>query len=372
MYISRKVYSGDVLLLGVLLCVVGCASVSKPPLSAKTQAEALSHFSLGLLAADNEDSAAAYDHFQTALRLDPDAETVYAPAVAVSLDLGKKAEALRLAKEQIKRHPDAPAPQLLLAKVYALTGRPDLAEPLFNHLHEVFPNDPDVLNQYIRSALTSPSLITAETGINLLTAFHGKFPGTEASFCCLMLLHAGKKDYAKALEVAREIEALSLKNNSANLLSPSFYYQYASLHERTGERDAAEKLFFRVIESGEQPLTSASQNYIAYMWAERGEKLEQALALIRNALAFSPENDAFIDTLGWIYYMQGRYSEALDELKKACAISGDDPAILEHLGDTYLKLGQPDAALEQWEKAFKIDPESERLIERLKKHRNAD
>ena len=101
------------------------------------------------------------------------------------------------------------------------------------------------------------------------------------------------------------------------------------------------------------------------MWAERGEKLDMGLVLIRKALASDPENGAFLDTLGWIYYMQGRYIDALNELQKAKQTVDGDPAVWGHLGDTYLKLGNLNAAIEHWKKALNLNPDSRQLIERL-------
>jgi tetratricopeptide (TPR) repeat protein len=225
------------------------------------------------------------------------------------------------------------------------------------------------LNQYVYSLLKNPSPGSVKNGIKLLTGFHEQSPEIAETLYYLMMLQSEQKEYAQALETAGKAETLFLKNNNTNLLNGTFYYQYASLYERTGQSPEAEKLFFKVIESGEMPVASAAKNYIAYMWAERGEKLDLALTLIQDALKTQPENGAFLDTLGWIYYMQGQYDKALDELKKACGITGDDPTILEHLGDTYLKLGRTAEAVQQWEKALKIDPESPRLLERLKANR---
>ena len=84
------------------------------------------------------------------------------------------------------------------------------------------------------------------------------------------------------------------------------------------------------------------------------------------ALAEEPENGAFLDTLGWIYYMQGRYAEALEQLQKAKVQVEDDPTVWEHLGDTYLKLNNRSAAVEHWKKAIELAPDNEKLVERLR------
>ncbi len=75
------------------------------------------------------------------------------------------------------------------------------------------------------------------------------------------------------------------------------------------------------------------------MYAERGQNLDEAIQLIEKALEIEPENGYFIDSLGWAYYQQGRYPEALRELKRAVERAKDDPVIFEHLGDAYAKNG---------------------------------
>ncbi len=85
------------------------------------------------------------------------------------------------------------------------------------------------------------------------------------------------------------------------------------------------------------PKHAESYNYIGYMYAEKGTNLAEAIQLIQQALALEPENGYFIDSLGWAYYQQGRYPEALRELKRAVSLAKEDPVLYEHLGDAYLK-----------------------------------
>ena len=75
------------------------------------------------------------------------------------------------------------------------------------------------------------------------------------------------------------------------------------------------------------------------MYAERGQNLAEAVDLINKALALEPDNGYFIDSLGWAYYQQGKYPDALRELKRAVDKAKEDPVIFEHLGDAYIKNG---------------------------------
>ena len=102
------------------------------------------------------------------------------------------------------------------------------------------------------------------------------------------------------------------------------------------------------------------------MYAERGINLGEAVDLIQQALALDPENGYFIDSLGWAYYQQGKYSEALRELQRAADRAKEDPEIFDHLGDAYLKNGQIEEAISAWERALQVDKEN-RTSESVKK-----
>ena len=230
-------------------------------------------------------------------------------------------------------------------------------------------NNPAVLNQYIQSLLTGQSPVSPQAAIDLLESFHRLSPKVIEALYYLALLQAEEEEYAKALENARRFEALAQSQENTELLDGFFYYQYAVLHERTGQLEDAEKFFFKAIELGSPETIASAQNYIAYMWAERGEKLELGLDLIEKALAADPNNAAFIDTLGWIYYMQGNYKEALNQLETASELFSEDSTIWEHLGDTYLKLGNPSAAREHWKKALELSPEAEHLNKRIEENK---
>ena len=75
------------------------------------------------------------------------------------------------------------------------------------------------------------------------------------------------------------------------------------------------------------------------MYAEKGVNLNEAVQLIEKALELEPKNGYYVDSLGWAFYQQGRYPEALRELKRAVELAKDDAVIFEHLGDASLKTG---------------------------------
>jgi len=110
--------------------------------------------------------------------------------------------------------------------------------------------------------------------------------------------------------------------------------------------------------SGGRALTERFANFLGYFYAERNQKLKEAETLVKKALKKEPDNAAFLDSLGWVYYKQatvlgqkGRLNDALSYLKRAAA-KGQDPVIQEHLGDVYLASGQQKKALQAYRRAL--------------------
>ena len=103
----------------------------------------------------------------------------------------------------------------------------------------------------------------------------------------------------------------------------------------------------------------ALNNY-AYSLASRGEKLNEALEMVNEALEIDPENPSYLDTKGWIYFKKKEYEKAKKYIEMANELDQDNAEIMEHLGDIYFKLDNKDKAITFWKKASSlIDDNSE-------------
>ncbi len=136
----------------------------------------------------------------------------------------------------------------------------------------------------------------------------------------------------------------------ANLL-----FMLGSALERTKRyREAADR--FRQVLTLE-PDNGLALNYLGYMWADNGENLEEALALVRRAVELDPTNGAFVDSLGWTLYRLGEYDQARRHLERANQLTPKDSTILEHLGDVYAALGDVERARAAYREAFALNDE---------------
>ena len=43
------------------------------------------------------------------------------------------------------------------------------------------------------------------------------------------------------------------------------------------------------------------------MLADRGVKLDDALAMVQKAVQLDPQDYAYLDSLGWVYFKMGQY-----------------------------------------------------------------
>ena len=128
-----------------------------------------------------------------------------------------------------------------------------------------------------------------------------------------------------------------------------------------GRLDEAEEWLQQVLD--EYPDDVGANNDLGYLWADENKHLGRALKMIWLAVAAEPENRAYRDSLGWVFYRLGRFPEAVAELEKAVDEKQPDGTILDHLGDAYEKLGRHDQALAAWRRAkaaFEKDKETEK------------
>jgi tetratricopeptide (TPR) repeat protein len=124
-------------------------------------------------------------------------------------------------------------------------------------------------------------------------------------------------------------------------------------YERTGKRERAVVEFRRLL--GDDPDFHAALNYLGYMFAERGENLDEARKLIEKAVALEPDNGAYVDSLGWVYYRLGRFEDARAALERATRLETGDGTVQEHLGDVYGAMGQPERAGEAYRRALQLE-----------------
>jgi tetratricopeptide (TPR) repeat protein len=171
-----------------------------------------------------------------------------------------------------------------------------------------------------------------------------------------VLIEMGRKEYKDAIE---RIETLRKERPDEARLLSLLSGCYGELNQTDKQIEILEKL---VAMAPRDPLYT---NNLGYFLAERQQDLTRAEKLIRNSLRANPAAVSTIDSLGWVFYKQGRFGRAgevfLGLLEKAKAYDAENPEsepmvhpiILDHAGDTFWQLGWKKLALEAWSHALK-------------------
>ncbi|EMY79016.1 tetratricopeptide repeat protein [Leptospira weilii serovar Ranarum str. ICFT] len=181
----------------------------------------------------------------------------------------------------------------------------------------------------------------------------------------LGIVLASREKYKEALE---ELNA-AIETESGNGV---YYFYRASVHEKLEHQDFMEKDLKKSIEI--DPGNPMAYNYLGYYLSEKGIRLDESLALVRKAVELAPDNEAYQDSLGWIFFKLGNHDEALLHLQLAYQILKDkgeeDPVILEHIGDVYKEKSQAINATAYWEKSLKLFKKKEDISRIQKKLQN--
>ena len=131
----------------------------------------------------------------------------------------------------------------------------------------------------------------------------------------------------------------------------------SSLESSRGNVEPAEELLEQTLD--EVPDDAGAKNDLAYLWSTQKKNLHRAILMSQEALQEEPENYAYLDTLGWIYFQIGELEQAKKYLTKALE-KETDPVACSHFGDVYLALKDPESAkkyftqaLEEFQKSMK-------------------
>lgn len=224
--------------------------------------------------------------------------------------------------------------------------RYDRAEAVARAALDRNPNQPRMVRLRAQALLKGGKASEAN---KLLEDGVAKFPTSREFVVGLADLYADQKrtdDAVRVLEQARKAfgddQALALR--------------IANAYEGGGRVADAEKELRKLL--ADDPLNAEAINSLSYMFAEHNLKLAEAVELAERALKIEPGNPAFMDTLGWALFKQGRTDEAAQSLEKAATALTGNSVIQDHHGDVLAKRGKNAEAVAAWQRALDGDGES--------------
>ena len=144
----------------------------------------------------------------------------------------------------------------------------------------------------------------------------------------------------------------------------SVRYARALVAEKLGDLDMVESDLQTILK--QEPANAQVLNALGYTLADRTNRYEEALTYIQRALELEPDDAAVVDSMGWVLYRMGNYSQAIEHLRRAAQLS-QDPEIAAHLGEVLWVSGDKDGALKIWEKSLKDNPDDKILMDIMKR-----
>ena len=186
---------------------------------------------------------------------------------------------------------------------------------------------------------------------------------TDAAVADVKKLIDGKNDLAIQLSLAelymkgKKFDDAARSLDAAEKLADSqeekidVWFKRGAMFERQKNVAAAETEFRKIL--AVVPDNSPTLNYLGYMLTDRNVRLTEALAMIQKAVDNEPNNGAYLDSLGWVYFRMGRLQEAEDNMRRAVDLTPHDPTMRDHYAEVLFKASKVKEAIAQWEESLR-------------------
>jgi tetratricopeptide (TPR) repeat protein len=263
--------------------------------------------------------------FDQAHRLSPKDALITSYLIDANISSRKYGAALQLARQARAENPGDLTLARLEAQALRLDGKPDMGVAV---LEEALKNHAEEPAAYVALAQIYQDVSRGPQAVKLLQDAQRKFPS-----------------------------------------SISIPFQLGAVFDKQKNFAAAETAFRQVLER--EPDNAGALNYLGYMLAERGERLEESVGYLKRALEKEPDNGSFLDSLGWAYFKAGKLDLAEENLRRAAEQLKANSVIQEHYGQLLFKVGRYEDAIAAWNRALAGDGASIDRAEIDKKIRDA-
>ena len=169
------------------------------------------------------------------------------------------------------------------------------------------------------------------------------------------MLNMELKDYPRAEQELLQAIGKGRKDEKLNYFLGVCYYELKELDKATNILLQGRKI------TKDSPEIN---NLLAYVYSLQNAKLDEAVDLVQSALKKDPENIAYLDTLGWIYFKKNDIEKASQVFRRIEIIvdnqtskSGLDE-VYYHLGALYENKNNIERANYYYRKALEINPKN--------------
>lgn len=170
--------------------------------------------------------------------------------------------------------------------------------------------------------------------------------------------HLIKNDYQKSI---RSLEQGKRYTIDPDLLTV-FYGQLGDAYNGLSEHEKSDLSYEKALKN--KPTNDHVLNNYSYFLSLRKQKLEKALEMSSKLIEQHPDNPTYLDTHGWVLYVNGKYKESKKYLEKAVSLDSDG-TVIEHYGDVLFQLGDVEGAIQQWENAKEVGGASDSIDKKI-------
>ncbi len=177
----------------------------------------------------------------------------------------------------------------------------------------------------------------------------------------LAAIYKNSKNYDKSIDLYTSVMSMTDKSslNYADLL-----YRRGGSYERIGEYKKSDNdllLALKLI-----PNNSYVLNYLAYSWLERDKNINKAILMLEKAYNENDNDPYIIDSVGWAYYLTGRYVDAEKYMRRALELMPNDPIVNDHYGDILWKMNRKIQAQYFWKSVLRMSDAEKEMIDKIK------
>ena len=236
-----------------------------------------------------------------------------------------------------------------LSNIYIEQGILDSALIIANKIIDHHPSDP---RGYLDAALTELNNENPIGAIEILEPVNRTFNNEFSIQYLLGSSYQQLEEYDKATVVLRQSLKIYPESRGAR-------HTLAIASDALNYWNESDSLYEGLIESDTNDV-QALNNY-SYSLVERNIQLNKALTMAKKAIELEPNNAAYLDTIGWIYYKMDNVEKALSFIRKSVELDNNNAVVLEHLGDVLFSNNQIEEAMLFYLKALDIDKNNEIL-----------
>jgi tetratricopeptide (TPR) repeat protein len=297
------------------------------------------------------------------------------------MGLGDRSKAKEELEAMIKTAPETNDARYQLGYIHYMEGRYKEAEQSFSELRQMAPSDLRGMVGMVESEVAmknyaaaiqlvekeiqkDPDRLDLRFALATVLARAGQYDESIKQFQTLVSKNPKSAEYeAKLGEVYRikgDFNSAIDHFRKASILSPndvSPLVRVAILLDSVGRRAEAKPIYEQVVRL--QPDNPMALNNLAFIKAEEGTDLDQAMSYAQRAKQKVPQDPNISDTLGWIYIKKNLSDEAVRLFRELVTKSPNNSTYRYHLAMALFQKGDRASAKDECQTALKNNPSKE-------------